>query len=216
MAICKGDKQIVKIYRGDKEITKVYRGDTQVFSGGKRILLFMAGTTAVYKAKYIVNNTTNDINIEFNCSSNTQPQLRKYEFTYKNMGSYFYRQKQGTTRIYRVSQRFGGVSNDYSFPLKDNIIHNVVIDKTKLYIDGSYVRDFEIGNTIDEGTTQRIAIGYGGCYLYEMKIYQDDELIYHFVPAYFMSGGTLNYGIADLVNQYTNFHPNLIGEPEYE
>lgn len=215
MPIYRGDKKIVKIYRGDKEIKSVYRGDRQVFSSGKqRVLLFKRGIANVYKAIYVSNKQSSNIPLNFMATPNFDQFSRKYEITYENISAtVFYRQKITTTYIGKATMRLGGTKNSIS---NHNVgKHKITIDKTKLYLDDAFVQDLTIGDTLDATQEQIILLNNNS--FYEMKIYDNDVLVYHFVPAYFISSnGIEHYGIANLVNQAVAFNDDLTGEPEYE
>ena len=92
MPINRGDKQIANVYRGDRKIVKIYRGDRQVYSARKRILLFVDGTTPVYKAQYVLTNSSGT-HVQFPAQANFDATQRIYEFSYS-----------GTTPLFFYSQ----------------------------------------------------------------------------------------------------------------
>ena len=215
MPIYRGDKQIIKIYRGDREITSVYRGDRQVFSSGERVFLFERGGTDVYKAKFVSEEQGSTMNLSFSATSNFDQFSRKYEIVYKNIfDNYLYYQRISNTVIGKTSVILGGIKTTI-LSNYDVGKHKITIDKTKLYLDDVFVKDLTIGDTLNTGSQQTIRLRNNS--FYEMKIYQDDVLVYHFVPAYRLVGNNKeDYGIAELVNEEFVFNSNLTGKPEYE
>ena len=215
MPIYRGDKQIVKIYRGDREIKNVYRGDRQVFSSGERerVFLFNQGGISIYKAKYVREEQNSTINLSFSATPNFDQFSRKYEIVYENIvNSIFYRQRLNVTCISKTYILLGGIRNVISIPETGK--HKIVIDEGVLYLDDGRPIGLAIGNTLDTNEQQTITLRKNS--FYEMKIYQDDVLVYHFVPAYFLASDVEHYGIAELVNQNATFHADLKGKPEYE
>ena len=175
----------------------------------KRVLLF----DNVYKAVYI--GTSINLAIPFNATPNFDPALRKYEFTYEgDIGLGFYRQTLSTTKIAKNGINLGGSNNSYSFPTSEK--HNVIIDKDKLYVDDVLISTLSIGNRLDTTNEQSFRITTN-LEFYEMKIYDNDVLVYHFVPAYRkLTGISEQYGIAELVSETFVNDYRLNGEPEYE
>lgn len=208
MPIYRGDRKIASIYRGDRKIAKIYRGDRQVYSAKKRVLLF----DNIYKAVWV----NGDVGLLFPSTPNFDPTIRKYNFKYwGDIGQWFYMTAQSIVKISNSSLVLGGNNNAVLLPTTGT--YNIEINKTKLYINESFVQDLVIGNTLETSDLQFLTFN-ANMKFYEMKIYDNDVLVYHFVPAYTIVNNREQYGVAEMVSRiFSTFPDNRInGEPEYE